>query len=171
MSETIAVCVDGSEQADAAFEMAVRLTLGLKGRLVILTAVPFQKESTMAMAGAAAGYLPLPPATSEQAVRFHTDLAERMAERAAGKGVSEVGFEVLEGNPVDAILDYLDMKPADILVVGARGLSRARRIFLGSVSSGLSLHAKCSVLVVRIPPTKASEVNERSKGKKTKGGR
>ncbi|MGD0250951.1 MAG: universal stress protein [Thermoplasmata archaeon] len=38
-------------------------------------------------------------------------------------------------------------------MVGSRGLSTARRILLGSVSTALVNHAPCPVLVVRPPAT------------------
>ena len=38
---------------------------------------------------------------------------------------------------------------ADLIVVGARGLTGLQRFLLGSVSSKLSHHAPCSVMIVR----------------------
>ena len=48
----------------------------------------------------------------------------------------------------------LEQNPTDLLVVGSRGLSAARRLLLGSVSTALVNHAPCPVLVVRPPVTK-----------------
>jgi nucleotide-binding universal stress UspA family protein len=38
---------------------------------------------------------------------------------------------------------------ADLIVVGARGLTGLERFLLGSVSSKLAHHAPCSVMIVR----------------------
>ena len=40
---------------------------------------------------------------------------------------------------------------AELVVVGSRGLSGAKRFLLGSVSNRVTHHAKCSVWVVRRP--------------------
>jgi nucleotide-binding universal stress UspA family protein len=50
---------------------------------------------------------------------------------------------------VDEILAFLYQHPTDLLVLGSRGLSAARRLLLGSVSTAMVTHAPCPVLVVR----------------------
>ncbi len=57
--------------------------------------------------------------------------------------------EVLEGEPRRAILDASDSWGADLIVVGAQGHGAVSRFLLGSVSSALVHHAKCSVEIVR----------------------
>lgn len=47
------------------------------------------------------------------------------------------------------ILDVAQEQNADLIVVGARGLTGFERFLLGSVSSKLSHHAPCSVMIVR----------------------
>lgn len=139
----IAVCIDGSDQAEAAFETAIELALQLKADLLILTVAPQDVPSYMRGA----------PGPSEDALREHTELAQAHLRRAKARGLSEVGFDVLSGIPSEAILEHLERDPVQLVVVGARGLSRAQRLILGSVSMNLSLNAGCSVLVVR-PTTK-----------------
>ena len=57
--------------------------------------------------------------------------------------------EVLEGEPRKAILDTADSWGADLIIVGAQGHGAVSRFLLGSVSSALVHHAKCSVEIVR----------------------
>jgi len=75
-------------------------------------------------------------------------LASTKAE-VAKKGISGVDSVLLEGDPVDRILEYSEKHAPDLIVVGSRGLSDAGRFFLGSVSDGILHHARCSVLVVK----------------------
>src|SRR3954468_5357467 len=56
--------------------------------------------------------------------------------RAAGEQISESGVEVetyaRQGDPADAILDVAEEKNADLIVVGNKGMSGAKRFLLGS---------------------------------------
>lgn len=141
MFQKLGVCVDGSEQARFAFETALETALCLKASLLIITVAPPEAPS----------YMSPPSGPSEETIRRYSSLAHDLMERAQAKGLIDVGMVVLQGDPVDAILDHLDHAPVDALFVGARGLSRTQRIFLGSVSSALSTHAKCSVIVIKPP--------------------
>ncbi|MFC1507578.1 universal stress protein [Thermoproteota archaeon] len=38
---------------------------------------------------------------------------------------------------------------SDLIVIGSRGLSGAKRFLLGSISNSVSHHAECPVLIVR----------------------
>jgi nucleotide-binding universal stress UspA family protein len=141
MVKDIVVCVDGSQQAEEAFDQAVDLAKGLGVPLRLLTVVPVINLYYLTASAT--------PVPDDEQVRYHWELATRMIERAKARGVSEAGFAVLEGSPVDAILEHLEREPAGLLVVGARGLSRTQRLLLGSVSTALVQQAHCSVLVAK----------------------
>ena len=54
-----------------------------------------------------------------------------------------------EGDPADAILDVAEETGADLIVVGNKGMTGARRFLLGSVPNKISHHAPCGVFIVR----------------------
>ena len=54
-----------------------------------------------------------------------------------------------QGDPADAILDVAEERGADLIVVGHKGMTGARRFMLGSVPHRVSHHAPCSVLIIR----------------------
>jgi nucleotide-binding universal stress UspA family protein len=56
---------------------------------------------------------------------------------------------VLEGNPPSVMVDC--SAEATMVVVGDRGVGGFRRMLLGSVSTALTQHAECSVVVVHEP--------------------
>jgi nucleotide-binding universal stress UspA family protein len=58
-------------------------------------------------------------------------------------------FVVVDGDPREAILVAAENLKADAIFVGARGLSRMKRLFLGSVSTHVVTHAPCTVEIVR----------------------
>jgi nucleotide-binding universal stress UspA family protein len=74
---------------------------------------------------------------------------EEAKELAEGAGVKEVTLHAREGDPADAILDVAEERGSDLIVVGNKGMSGAKRFLLGSVPNKVSHHAPCSVLIVR----------------------
>jgi len=139
---SIAVAVDGSANADDALALAIDLARRYSASLTVLAIAPlpaafvFPNEPTP------------PPVLESDTPRFRA-LVDAGVERARAAGVSAAEGICEEGPPVDTILALLHDHPVDLLVVGSRGLSTAKRILLGSVSAGLVNHAPCPVLVVR----------------------
>jgi nucleotide-binding universal stress UspA family protein len=70
------------------------------------------------------------------------------AERAQAGGVEAETF-AREGDPADAILDVAEELGADLIVVGNKGMTGARRFLLGSVPNRVSHHAPCVVMIIR----------------------
>lgn len=72
---------------------------------------------------------------------------------AAARVAAEVGVKVtphpMEGDPADAILDVAEDVKADLIVVGNKGMSGAKRYLLGSVPNKVSHHATCNVFIAR----------------------
>src|SRR4051794_7634852 len=73
--------------------------------------------------------------------------------RDAADRIQEAGVDVeiyaRQGDPADAILDVAEEKNADLIVVGNKGMSGAKRFLLGSVPNKVSHHAPCSVMIIR----------------------
>ena len=71
----------------------------------------------------------------------------------AAKDVEDAGVKVRtfarQGEPADAILDVAEEENADLIVVGNKGMTGAKRFLLGSVPNKVSHHAPSSVLIVR----------------------
>ena len=70
------------------------------------------------------------------------------AEEVEAAGV-DVNTFAREGDPADAILDVAEERDADLIVVGNKGMTGAKRFLLGSVPNKVSHHAPCSVMIVR----------------------
>lgn len=136
----VLVGIDGSPQADAAFESVLRLLAGSLGRFAIATATPFGADST---------------ATGRQAEAQDLVLLESYgdrAERALGRAAETV---LLRGKAADALQRYCQDQQFDLLVVGSRGAGLAATL-LGSVTSRLASHSHVPVLIV--PDSKVDAV-------------
>ena len=145
---SVLVAYDGSGPSRAALAEAVALAKNTGAVLRVASVVPI-------VAGVYG--VELPPGTSVESTIDRTrkmldELGSRLQQEG---GLAKVETLLLQGDPVDQVLDEAEKHPPDLLVVGSRGLSGPGRFFLGSVSDGLVHHAHCSVLVVRPPATGA----------------
>ena len=81
--------------------------------------------------------------------------AQGVADRAAAvlkRRWPSADAVVAHGDAREGIVRTAEDWKADLVVLGARGLSRARRFLMGSVSLGVARHAPCPVLVVKGKP-------------------
>jgi nucleotide-binding universal stress UspA family protein len=75
--------------------------------------------------------------------------------RAAGLDASADLAEATYEGTWHAILDAAEQRGAGLIVLGARGLSTFQSLLLGSVSHGVTQHARLPVLIV--PPATRGE--------------
>jgi nucleotide-binding universal stress UspA family protein len=147
--DRITVAVDGSPFAQHALEMAVDLAVRYGGELQVLSVAPI----VPVYVAPAEPWIPAGVPESEVArYRKVVDDAVAWAEAA---GLHRVTGVCLEGIIVDELLAHVEANPPDLLVMGSRGLSSAKRLLLGSVSDAVAHHVGCPVLIVR-PPRKTS---------------
>jgi len=141
----IVVGTDGSESAAEAVRQAVELA-GLTGaRLDVVSAyepVPNRRvESEVAQAPGDVAH--------EFGPREEATFALDSAVGAATAAGVEVTPHAMDGDPADAILDVAEKVGADLIMVGNKGMTGARRFLLGSVPNKVSHHSPCSVIIAR----------------------
>jgi nucleotide-binding universal stress UspA family protein len=81
--------------------------------------------------------------------RENVNLVLNAAAAAAKTEGIEVQTHPVEGDPAEAILKVAEEIKADLIVVGNKGMTGARRFLLGSVPNKVSHHAPSSVIIVR----------------------
>jgi nucleotide-binding universal stress UspA family protein len=74
------------------------------------------------------------------------EVVDRASARLRQRGI-DVATHVCQGEPAEVLITVADGEHAQMIVVGNRGMSGARRV-LGSVPNRVSHHAKCGVLIV-----------------------
>lgn len=75
-------------------------------------------------------------------------ISDTTAQMLAGAGL-EPTLLVKQGDPKQILLEQAEAHKAGCIFLGARGLGGWERLLLGSVSTAVATHARCSVEVVR----------------------
>ena len=145
MFASIVVGTDGSDTASEAVRQAVELAARLGAQLHIVGAYEPVAEARPREEALQA------PADLQWIVNPREDLDVTL--RDAWEEVRRAGVQAetyaRQGDPADAILGVAEEQGADLIVVGNKGMTGARRFLLGSVPNRVSHHAPCSVLIIR----------------------
>jgi nucleotide-binding universal stress UspA family protein len=142
MFKHILVPIDGSDCSLQALEVAAKFAGEQQARLTICTVVDPAKAAAMAFGEAAMAAACL-DALDEEGRMLVRDAATRV------QSVYSAETAVLDGAPVDSIVEYARQCHADLLVIGSHGRSGLHRLFLGSVAEGVVRNVSVPVLVVR----------------------
>jgi nucleotide-binding universal stress UspA family protein len=145
MFQSIVVGTDGSQTAGEAVREAIELAKAVGATVDVVSAYePVSKQRLREEARQA-------PEDLQWMVNPREDVEATL--REAADRIEEAGVEVAtyarEGDPADAILDVAEERSADLIVVGNKGMTGAKRFLLGSVPNKVSHHAPCSVLIIR----------------------
>ena len=145
MFASIVVGTDGSQTAGEAVRQAVALAKQLGARLDIVSA--YEPVSSARLREEAQQV----PGDLQWMVNPREDVDATLREAAETVEQAGVGVETFarEGDPADAILDVAEERGADLIIVGNKGMTGAKRFLLGSVPNKVSHHAPCSVLIIR----------------------
>jgi maltose/moltooligosaccharide transporter len=139
--DRVVVGSDGTPTSLYAVDRAAEVAQAAQARLVVVTA-----------------YRDDEPGTSAPVDGAHRDVyGAGVARRALEKSVSGLTKErvryidqrLVRGDPAQALLDTVGSNPANLIVVGNRGLGASEGQLLGSVPAGVVRNAVCDVLVVQ----------------------
>jgi nucleotide-binding universal stress UspA family protein len=145
MFGSIVVGTDGSETAGEAVRQATDLAKSVGARIHMVSAFEpignqrLREERTQV------------PDDMQWMVneREDVDATLRKAAEAIGEAGVQVDIYARQGDPADAILDVAEEQNADLIIVGNKGMTGAKRFLLGSVPNKVSHHAPCSVMIIR----------------------
>jgi nucleotide-binding universal stress UspA family protein len=145
MFGSFVVGTDGSETAAEAVRQATELANSIGARIHLVSAYEpvgsqrLREERQQA------------PDDLQWSINEREDVEatlKQAADRIQGAGV-EAATYARQGDPADAILDVAEEQKADLIIVGNKGMTGAKRFLLGSVPNKISHHAPCSVLIIR----------------------
>jgi nucleotide-binding universal stress UspA family protein len=146
MFASIVVGTDGSDTAQTAVSAAIDLARDVGARLHIVSAYEPVAEQRLRHEQVEI------PKDLQWMVNPREDvlaMLDAAQQEAQGAGVGDVQTFARQGDAADAILDVAEEQRSDLIVVGNKGMTGAKRFLLGSVPNKVSHHAPSSVLIVR----------------------
>lgn len=145
MFKNILLAYDGSENARKALSVAIDLASKYKAKLFIVEVVDTNTISISDLSRASS--LSVSRIVEEIKSKASGDVKECI-KLAQDNGIEADG-DVLEGDPASEILRYSEEIKADLIVTGCRGMSKWKRLLIGSVSSKVVSESKVPTLVVK----------------------
>jgi len=146
----VVIGVDGSDNAERALNFVASLEPSPGARATVVSAVAIMHTPAHRLAPAATR-----AAVAAEVARINAGrrAAARTALSQAAKTLSHAGWRVdqvvTDGAPLRELLTTVSTVGADLLVVGARGVTGLRHLLLGSVAEGALNRSPVPVLIVR----------------------
>jgi nucleotide-binding universal stress UspA family protein len=142
---SIVAGTDGSDTAAEAVRQATELARTLGAKIYLVSAYEPVPESRLRAERFQV------PEDLQWMINPREDVERTLEHGAEAMRAAGVEVETLarEGDPADAILDVAEEKGADLIVIGNKGMTGAKRFLLGSVPNKVSHHAPCSVMIIR----------------------
>ncbi len=146
----VLVAVDGSENS----ERALDFTLDFAEKYgADLTAINVMESSAMATVPADISAYTGDSSmvvVAKELRKFHEDLLKKISLKAkATKPNIAISTLLREGNPASEIISAAKEGNFDVVVMGHRGASKVREIFLGSISEKVAHSLDCTFIIVR----------------------
>lgn len=142
----ILVPYDGSEYAKKALDRAVALAGCCEGAKLFIATVSRPTPSTAKIAREKAYVFDAEKETPDKKDPGQVLLEE--SEKFLPPGIPhELIFRL--GNPGSVLLELSFEKNCDLVIMGNRGRSALKSLFMGSVSSHLASNVKCPILIIK----------------------
>jgi len=144
----ILLAVDGSPHSEAAVRLVTGMTWPAETSVAVLAVVP-ERWSLLGSNAEAEAVISQTLASLQKADWTAAEqLAGQVANRLRTRHLN-AGAEVRGGRPSEVILQCAAEPRADLIVIGAKGLSAPGEFRMGSTAHKLAHYAECSVLVAR----------------------
>ena len=145
MFGSIVVGTDGSDTATQAVRQAIELARAVGARIELVSAYEPVSDARLREESVVV------PKDLHWMINPRADVLATLDEAAREIRAAGIDVEVFarQGDPADAILDVAEERGSDLIVVGNKGMTGAKRFLLGSVPNKVSHHAPCSVLIIR----------------------
>lgn len=137
--ENILVPLDGSESSLRALDKAIQIAKKFQGKITLINVYWIS------------AFRLTPSQLVDFVVQIRKEREEILTNAKKIVQTEDVPVEVIleEGHIVERILKTAEEGNYDLVVMGARGVSKIREILLGSVSYGVVSHSKRPVLIVK----------------------
>lgn len=149
----VLICLDDSQFSDAAFQSIISRPWKENTEFKIITV---RKPAVDACIGIENSMVALKALSEDQLAtqKAKTELEAKSTAVRQTTGRTATS-EVLTGDPRQSIIQAVEDWPAHLVVLGSHGRTGLNRLLLGSVSQAVSLHAPCSIQVIKLPASHA----------------
>ena len=145
---TVLLAVDGSSYSDAEANLVTDIRWPAGTSMRVLAVVP-ERLPLVCLSPETQSVVDEMRAGARQQDRAAAEtLVVRVADQLRAHDLITEA-QVREGRPAEVILEQAVAQSADLIVVGARGRTRAGPFCMGDVAQKVAKYASCSVLVVR----------------------
>lgn len=138
---TILAAVDGSKEAEWAFDKARTIAKNNNAKLILAHIIdtrsyPIIEEYDTTI--------------RDRSETFANDLVKKYKSQAEAAGIANIETEIVFGSPKVQLSKELPKKHnVDLIVCGSTGLNVVERFLIGSVSAAIVRHSRCDVAIVR----------------------
>ncbi|MEG0254814.1 MAG: universal stress protein [Vagococcus sp.] len=139
--KNILVAVDGSKESEQAFKKAVQVAKRNNSILYIAHVIDIRAFESVSS---------FDESLAEEAAKVARETLDAYVAYGEEHGVTDIHCLIEYGAPKTVLTQQIQKEyKIDLIMLGATGLNAMERILIGSVSSYVSRHAKCDVLIVR----------------------
>jgi nucleotide-binding universal stress UspA family protein len=156
--KTILVPYDFSPYAEAALDFAVQIRKKTKGEIKLVNVIEYPLGSTFNVTGEIASYDPMDKVFTMKLIEHAKEkLANTIAKFEGEK--EHITPIVLMGYPFDGITDQINETHTDLIVMGTKGATGLKEMFVGSNAEKIVRNAKCPVITIH-QKRNISEIND-----------
>ena len=137
--EKILVALDGSEYTDAIVDQAVSMGRICNSTIFAISVIAFFPES-----------LAIAPQLEEELAKKTREFLEIVKKKIEKESLTCETIVRLDAQPSIPIVEEAKNRSVDLIIMGTRGTTGLKRIFLGSVAQKVIGYAPCPVMVVPV---------------------
>ena len=137
--ERILVALDGSEFTDAIVDQAISMGRICNSVIYAISVMVFFPES-----------LAIAPQLEEEMAKKTKEFLEKVKNKVEKENLTCETIVRLDPQPYLPIVEEAKKKNVDLIVMGTRGMTGLKRVFLGSVAQKVIGYAPCPVMVVPV---------------------
>ncbi|MBW2492416.1 MAG: universal stress protein [Deltaproteobacteria bacterium] len=137
--ERILVALDGSEYTDAIVDQAISMGRICNSVIYAISVIAFFPES-----------LAIAPQLEEEVAKKTRKFLEIVKKKIEKENLTCETIVRLDVQPHVPIVEEAKKRGADLIIMGTRGVTGLKRVFLGSVAQKVIGYAPCPVMVVPV---------------------
>ena len=137
--EKILVALDGSEYTDAIVDQAISMGRICNSTIFAISVIAFFPES-----------LAIAPQLEEELAKKTREFLEIVKKKIEKENLTCETIVRLDAQPSIPIVEEAKNRSVDLIIMGTRGTTGLKRIFLGSVAQKVIGYAPCPVMVVPV---------------------